>query len=204
MVLPVLSVLPTLLLLPLLALAHPTPHPDGSDCTVNRALPSRWYHEPGHPVERLFKRQNGGPTDGVTYPEVGSPEWSAGFPAVRPDLTKLPQEWVDALNASIAAGKIPNIPVAKVPAGNGNPTYPAGVNPSSPEVCSGTEKCRSPDDIWDAPDGVLAIGFDDGPFLVSVYLPYYPRTGLLIHVGSCTALIPNALDFRDPPDFTIS
>jgi len=179
MVFPVLSVLPTLLLLPLLGLAHPTPHPDGSDCTMNRALPSRWYHEPGHPVERLFKRQGGGehPTDGVTYPDVGSPAWSAGFPGLRPDLTKLPQEWVDALNAAMAAGKIPNIPVANAATANSNPTYPSGVNPGSPEVCSGTEKCRNPDDIWDAPEGVLAIGFDDGPSLVSVYLPLLSPDG---------------------------
>ena len=168
MVLPVLSVFPALLLLPLLALAHPTPNSDDPGCKVNRALPSRWYHEEGHPVERLFKRQGGGnPTDGTTYPEVGSSEWSAGFPSLRPDVSKLPDEWVDALNQAVAGGKIPNISVAKVPSGNGGPTYPSGVNPGGPEVCSGSEKCKNPDDIWDAPDGVLAISFDDGPSLVS-------------------------------------
>lgn len=165
MVLPVLSVL---LLLPLLALAHPTPHPDGSDCSVGRALPTKWYHEPGHPVEQLFKRQNGNsPTDGTSYPQVGSSAWSAGFPNLLPNLNNLPQEWVNALNAAVAAGKIPNISVATNT--GGNPVYPRGVNPGGPEVCSGTEKCRNPDDIWDAPDGVLAISFDDGPSLVSVY-----------------------------------
>jgi len=161
-------VLSVLLLLPLLALAHPTPHPDGSDCSVGRALPSRWYHEPGHQVERLFKRQNGAnPTDGVSYPAVGSPAWAAGFPGQIPDVTQLPKEWVDALNAAATAGKIPNIPVA---ANNGgNTVYPPGVDLNSPAVCSGIVRCRNPDDIWDAPDGVVAISFDDGPSMVSAH-----------------------------------
>jgi hypothetical protein len=181
MVLPVFS---ALLVLPLLVLAHPTPHPDGSDCSVKRALPSRWYHEPGHPVERLFKRQDGGnPTDGVSYPQVGSPAWAAGFPGARPDLNALPKEWVDALNAAVAAGKIPNIPVATDT--GGNPAYPSGVNPGGSDVCSGTAKCKGPGDIWDAPDGVLAVSFDDGPYLVSAH----PGWARLIYVGSRTALV---------------
>lgn len=181
----VLSVLPVLLLLPLLALAHPAPHPDGAE-SVKRALPSRWYHEPGHPVEKLFKRQNGDvPTDGVTYPPVGSPEWAAGFPDVHPSLTNLPTAWVDALNAAVAAGKIPNIPEARDT--GGNPVYPSGVNPLSPEVCSGTAKCRNPDDIWDAPDGVLALSFDDGPYLVSAHEALSSRWAVSVYVGSCTA-----------------
>ena len=147
--------------------AHPTPHPDGSDCSsVERALPSRWYHEPGHPVERLFKRQNGdNPSDGVTYVPVGSSEWSAGFPDLRPNVGALPKEWVDALNTAVTAGKIPNITLARL--SGGNPVYPSGVDASSPEVCSGATGCRNPNDIWDAPDGVLAISFDDGPAAVS-------------------------------------
>ena len=171
----VLPALPALLLLPLLALAHPAAHPDGSD-TVKRSLPSRWYHEPGHPAERLFRRQNGdNPTDGVPYAKVGSPEWAAGFPDVHPDLTRLPKEWVDALNSAVSAGKIPNIPVATDT--GGNPAYPPGVDAGSPQVCSGTAKCRNPDDIWDAPDGVLAVSFDDGPYLVSAYAALSPSTG---------------------------
>lgn len=175
-------VLPVLLLFPLLVLAIPTPHLDGPDCSVKRALPTRWYHEPGHEVERLFKRQNDGdnPTDGASYPEVGTPTWSAGFPGQSPDPNALPKEWVDALNAAVAAGKIPNIPAATL---NGaNIVYPPGVDPNSPTVCSGMARCRNPDDIWDAPDGVLALSFDDGPSAVSAHLslsvalsPFYPR-----------------------------
>lgn len=183
-------VLPVLLLLPLLALAHPTPHPDGSDCsTVNRALPSRWYHEAGHPVEQLFKRQDGdNPTDGNSYPEVGSPEWAAGFPGQIPDVGSLPKQWVDALNAAVSAGKIPNIPAAVV-SGAGT-AYPPGVDPNSPAVCSGAARCRQPDDIWDAPDGVLALSFDDGPFMVSAHPSPSVGWSVFVDVGSCTALVP--------------
>ena len=196
-------VLLALLLLPLLVLAHPTPHPDGSDCSVKRALPSRWYHEPGHPVEQLFKRQNGdNPTDGGSYPEVGSPTWSAGFPGITPDVNALPKEWVDALNAAVAAGKIPNIPQATV---NGaNTAYPPGVNPNSPEVCSGVARCRNPDDIWDAPDGVLALSFDDGPSAVSARPFPLLHCPLLSTLAHGPLLFRNTPDCRDPPSYMIS
>lgn len=161
-------VLLVLLLLPLLAFAYPAPHLDSSD-SVDRALPSRWYHDSGHPVEQLFKRQNGGnPTDGVPYAEVGSQTWAAGFPDLIPDPAHLPQEWVNALNATIAAGKIPDVPVAVIN-GGGSPVYPSGVDPNGPLVCSGFAKCRNADDIWDAPNGVVALSFDDGPYLVSAH-----------------------------------
>lgn len=127
-------------------------------------LPKRWYQEAGHRVERLFKR---GPDDGVTRPAVGSPEWAALFPTAIPDSSQLPKEWVDALNAADAAGKIPHIPQSSAPGGQSNPVYPAGVNPSSPEICSATYKCRIAEDIWDAPDGVFASSFDDGPYPTS-------------------------------------
>jgi len=182
-------VLPVLLLLPLLALAHPTPHLDGSDCSVKRALPTRWYHEPGHPVEQLFKRQDGdNPTDGNSYPVVGSPGWAAAYPDMIPDATHLPQQWVDALNAAVSAGKIPNIPVAAN--NNGNPVYPPGVDPNSQAVCSGMARCRNPDDIWDAPDGTLALSFDDGPSMVSAHPSPSVGWSISVDVGSCTALFP--------------
>jgi chitin deacetylase len=164
----VFSALSALLLLPLLALAHPTPHPDDLEHPVKRSLPARWYQDAGHPAERLFRRQDGGnPTDGVTYVPVGSPQWAAGFPNSPPDSTNLPQEWVNALNTAVAAGKIPNIPLATI--NGGGPVYPQGVNAGGPDICSGTVRCRNPDDIWDAPNGTLAISFDDGPFLVSAH-----------------------------------
>ncbi|KAG6817408.1 hypothetical protein H0H87_009053 [Tephrocybe sp. NHM501043] len=107
----------------------------------------------------MFKR---GPTDGTTYAQVGTPTWSAAYPSFSPDVNALPKEWVDALNAAVAAGKIPNIPQSSNTPGV-NPVYPAGVNPNGPEVCSATYKCRIPGDIWDAPAEYVGISFDDGP-----------------------------------------
>jgi hypothetical protein len=93
-------------------------------------------------------------------------EWAAPYPRGIPDSTQLPQAWVAALNAAVAAGSIPNIPQStNTP--QTNPVYPAGINPVGPEVCSATYKCRNPEDIWDAPDGVFASSFDDGPYPVS-------------------------------------
>jgi chitin deacetylase len=95
--------------------------------------------------------------------------WAQGFPNSYnvPDPTQMPQAWIDAYNAAVAAGTIPNIPPStNTP--NGNPTYPAGLSATGPQVCSSTYQCRMPDDIWDAPAGVLGIGFDDGPYPVGV------------------------------------
>jgi len=159
---------------------------------TNRALPASrsWYQHPDHPVHALFKRADG---DGNNYAPVGSATWSSAFPTSSPDVTQLPQAWVDALNAAVAAGKIPNIPQSSnVP--NTNPVYPNGLNPNSAQICSGTYKCRIPGDIWDAPNGSLAIAFDDGPtpaspglydflmtnnqpsthFMIGVNILYYP------------------------------
>jgi chitin deacetylase len=82
-----------------------------------------------------------------------------------PNVTQLPQRWVDALNAAVAAGNIPNIPVSSNQP-NTNPVYPQGFDPNGPQVCSASYKCRSPGDIWDAPAGVFASAFDDGPLPV--------------------------------------
>lgn len=75
----------------------------------------------------------------------------------------MPKAWSDALAAAVAAGKIPNIPpTTQVP--YQQPQYQSGLNPNSPEICASSFKgCRNPKDIWDAPDGVFALNFDDGP-----------------------------------------
>lgn len=147
-------------------LANATPHAD-NHAPLRKRLPEAWFQPDSHPVHALFKRQSL-PTDGVTYATVGSPEWLNAYPPGVPDNTKLPQAWVDALNAAVSAGRIPGIPPSQnVP--NQNPTYPNGLVPTSPQVCSGTYKCRIPGDIWDAPAGELGCGFDDGPLPVSLY-----------------------------------
>lgn len=92
-------------------------------------------------------------------------EWSAGFPANLASTTDMPQAWITALNSAVAAGKIPDIPMS-TSTNLENPTYPSGYDPYSAAVCSSTYKCVTPGDVWDAPTGVLALSFDDGPLPV--------------------------------------
>ena len=79
---------------------------------------------------------------------------------------------MDALNAAIQAGKVPNL-APSTPTG-GNPTY-GGKDPLGQEICSATYKCRNPGDIWDGPDGVFAVSFDDGPIAGVSRLNAYPK-----------------------------
>uniref|UniRef100_V5E8G1 chitin deacetylase n=1 Tax=Kalmanozyma brasiliensis (strain GHG001) TaxID=1365824 RepID=V5E8G1_KALBG len=78
-----------------------------------------------------------------------------------PTLAQTPQEWMDALSAATAAGKIPNIAPAQLV--DGNPVYAnnAGFDSST---CSWTvTKCTGSNDIVNAPPHQMAVGFDDGP-----------------------------------------
>jgi len=147
------------------------------------ALPANWFHLSDHPVHALFRRQsqNGTniTTDGNTYPTVGSSAWVNSFP--QPPLVGplaqgiLPQTWKDFLDAAIQSGTIPNIP--QTTAVNGTPTYPTGTDPNSPSVCSAfVKQCRMDGDIWDAPSGYVALGFDDGPYLGSPLLYNFLQT----------------------------
>jgi chitin deacetylase len=95
-------------------------------------------------------------------------EWLSDFSFNLPPTNKLPQEWFTALNDAVAANKIPNIPVATAH-GSDNPTY-SGKNPNSPEICSTTYGCQPDGVIYNAPDGVFASSFDDGP--LPVRLPF--------------------------------
>ena len=81
----------------------------------------------------------------------------------------MPVAWVNALNAAVAAGKIPNVPMSSINTPGTNPVYPNGLSPTSSQVCSATYGCRIPGDIWDAPNGVFASAFDDGPNPVSFF-----------------------------------
>ncbi|KAF8655300.1 hypothetical protein AX16_003198 [Volvariella volvacea WC 439] len=149
-----------LFLAPVASFAAPTSNDIyAHDHSSSGSLPTTWHQPDDHPVHRLFPRA---PTDGTDYPPVGSVEWRRGWPGRIPDPAILPQSWIDALNDAIDAGLIPNVPISTNTPGV-NPVYPPGFNPNSPEVCSSTYKCRHPDDIWDAPDGVFATSFDDGP-----------------------------------------
>ncbi|KAI9000987.1 hypothetical protein BD414DRAFT_473280 [Trametes punicea] len=148
------------------ATALPHDHHD-HEHSISKRLPGSWYHPDGHPAYSLFRR-DAAQTDGVVYAAVGTSQWSAGFPPAKPDPNALPKAWTDAYNAAVSAGKIPKIPPSTL---NGNPVYPTGYDPNGQEVCSATYKCRNnATDIWDAPDGVFAASFDDGPLDTSVPL----------------------------------
>lgn len=134
------------------------------------ALPGTWYHTRDHPVHALFRRSgNNIPTDGHNYPTVGSAAWQNEYPDSPPgtpvDPDAMPKSWTDFIETAIKEGKIPDIPQTTLV--NGIPTYPEGIDPLSPTVCSGSLQCRIEGDHWDAPDGEVAIGFDDGPTSVS-------------------------------------
>ena len=93
--------------------------------------------------------------------------WYSQYPQSTPDVNSLPKAWTDALSAAVSAGKIPDIPVPTM-SSSGSPAYPAGTNRNDASVCAATDReCRIPGNIWDAPDGMIGIGFDDGPTPVS-------------------------------------
>ncbi|KIY71454.1 carbohydrate esterase family 4 protein [Cylindrobasidium torrendii FP15055 ss-10] len=176
------------------AVAHSTGgHVDHTHAAHSR-LPGRWYQEPDNKVEKLFRRFS---DDGTQYAEVGGEEWMAAFPTGIPDVNATPKEWIDALNVAVQAGKIPNIPPSTASTQT-NPVYPDGMDPNGPEICSATYKCRTDREIWDAPDGVLGISFDDGPYEGTEMLLEYiganhvPTTHFLI--GSYIRMNPTAFE----------
>lgn len=119
-----------------------------------------WSLPEDHHAYSLFRRGTpaDSPNDGVTYPTVGSSAWYNAYPQDLPSaVSKMPQDWVDALNAAVAAGKIPDIPPTTM-GSNGVPVYPDGYDPNSSTVCSGSEQCRIPSDIWEAPSGTIGCG----------------------------------------------
>ncbi|KAH9179607.1 hypothetical protein EDB89DRAFT_2224651 [Lactarius sanguifluus] len=141
--------------------SHDT-HDHDHDHVSQRLLPDQWYHADDHPAHALFRRQAGTPPDPSAFPQVGTPAWAAAYPASTPDSNAMPQSWKDALNNAVQAGKIPNYPPARQSSPNANPTY-GSLNPSGPQVCSASYGCRIAGQVWDAPQGVIGISFDDGP-----------------------------------------
>jgi len=145
------------------------------------ALPTDWYHPQGHASSSLFRRQD---QPVAQLPKVGTPgelaqtakhvtesvrllimpqtEWKAKYPspegALNSDETTLPKAWVDAYKAALANGLIPQVPPTVLVQDqnyNTQPTYPAGFDASSPEVCSSTVQCYNATDIVKAPDGFV-------------------------------------------------
>lgn len=103
-----------------------------------------------------------------------------------PTAAETPKAWLDALDAAVAAGKIPNIAPATMQ--GGNPVYANSVG-LDPKTCSWTvTKCVKPTDIVNIPDNHIAVSFDDGPTGVSgdlyTFLSQNNQTATHFMIGS--------------------
>ncbi|KAG9079025.1 hypothetical protein FRC06_007994 [Ceratobasidium sp. 370] len=152
-------------------LAHPLDHSH----VEKRGLGARWYHDADHPAHRLFARQN----NSDPYPAVGSPAWTQKYPQGKLTTAGIPTGWIDVLNQAISAGKIPtNCPVS-TQSGGGAPVYKNGsgtLNPGKNPVCSSSSQCKGDGQIYDVPDGIVAISFDDGPLPPAMQLQQFLRS----------------------------
>lgn len=105
-------------------------------------------------------------------------------------------EWLEALNTQRQAGRIPSFqPSIRTP--NEGVKYAAGLNGSDPNtVCSWTIGCKSPNDINDAPAGMMGVSFDDGPTPASPelmnFLKSVNQTVTHFMIGSRILQYPNA------------
>ncbi|BGP13273.1 hypothetical protein JCM10213v2_001192 [Rhodosporidiobolus nylandii] len=112
------------------------------------------------------------------------------------------QEWIATYEAAKAAGKIPGFAPAFLTAA-GAPAYAAGVDTGENGVCSWTvSHCFGDGDVYDAPDGMYALGFDDGPLPASVelynFLESNNQTATHFHIGS------NILNNKEIFDLAVS
>ncbi|CAE6516814.1 unnamed protein product [Rhizoctonia solani] len=138
-------------------LAHPLEHSH----VESRSLGARWFHESNHPVTRLFARQSNA---SVT---PGSPDWAKQYPTTSKLTAKdLKPEWKAVLDNAVSSGLIPtNCPVAKQ-SGGAAPSYSNStgkMDPAKQPICSSSSQCRGDDQVYDMPDGLVGISFDDGP-----------------------------------------
>ncbi|CAE7123779.1 unnamed protein product [Rhizoctonia solani] len=129
------------------------------------AAPGQWYRDPNavdHPVHKLFNRQ-------TAAAPVGSAEWRAKFPRGALNATSIPKPWLDAMNKAIADGKIPStndVPIATT-AGVYRSSSGRTLDGGKAPICSSTVGCKDSTQIYDVPDGIVAISFDDGPLPAS-------------------------------------
>ncbi|WWC62651.1 uncharacterized protein I303_105248 [Kwoniella dejecticola CBS 10117] len=117
-------------------------------------LDESWLQPRDSPVHALFSKRAPSPDD---------PNFASNYPAAgsTPGSDKLPQAWIDKLNSI----NLPNVSVSNP--NNGYPTYADGETPSDQHICSFTYECVTDDDLHDAPSGIFALSFDDGPSNVS-------------------------------------
>ncbi|KAG8722828.1 hypothetical protein FRC08_007776 [Ceratobasidium sp. 394] len=154
-------------------LAHPLDHAH----VEKRGLGARWYHDADHPVHRLFARQSNSSND--PYPPVGSPAWTKKYPSGKLSTAGIPTAWIDALNQAVSAGKIPsNCPIS-TQSGGGAPVYKNGsgtIDPGKDPICSSSDQCKGDGQIYDVPDGIVALSFDDGPLPPATALHTFLRS----------------------------
>ncbi|GAA5850836.1 hypothetical protein JCM8547_009101 [Rhodosporidiobolus lusitaniae] len=111
----------------------------------------------------LFQRDN----SGTSYPASGTKG-----PTPKP-------EWVATYNASVAAGRIPSSSPSYLDS-NGAVKYGEGVETGQGGRCTDSRKravngCFGTNDVYDAPDGMFAVSFDDGPLPASPTLYSFLR-----------------------------
>ncbi|KAG8743382.1 hypothetical protein FRC10_012186 [Ceratobasidium sp. 414] len=150
-------------------------HPLDLSHVEKRSLGARWYHDEDHPVHRLFARQN----NSNPYPAVGSPAWTQKYPPGKLTTAGIPTGWIDVLNQAISAGKIPTDCPVSTQTGGGTPVYNSGsgtLNPGKNPICSSYAQCKGDGQIYDAPDGVVALSFDDGPLPPATALHQFLRS----------------------------
>lgn len=73
---------------------------------------------------------------------------------------------MDALNAAQSAGRIPDIPISST-SGSYVDANGTTLSPGREPVCSSAAQCKGDDQIYDVPDGTVALSFDDGPLPAS-------------------------------------
>ncbi|CAE6473958.1 unnamed protein product [Rhizoctonia solani] len=143
--------------------AHPVEHSH----VEARSLGARWFHEADHPISRLFTRQSNSTNGTVSAGSPGSPNWAKQYPtASKLTANDLKPEWKTLLDNAVSSGQIPaNCPVSKQ-SGGGAPTYSNStgkMDPGKQPICSSSSQCRGDDQVYDMPDGLVGISFDDGP-----------------------------------------
>lgn len=140
----------------------------------------RWFQDPTAESAQLFKRATTNASPGspgascdqlaFVFPKLIyslCTEWRSAYPATgsTPGSDKLPQAWKDRLAVVMNSSAFPSYGPSQP--NNGYPQYKSANGSSlagtDPTVCSFTYQCVGDGDIYNAPDGVIGLNFDDGP-----------------------------------------
>ncbi|KIR36165.1 chitin deacetylase [Cryptococcus deuterogattii MMRL2647] len=114
-----------------------------------------WLQPRDSPVSQLFRR---------AAPDPNASDYLSHYPSPgsTPNVSTIPQAWLDKL----ATVQLPNVSVAT--ASGEIPTYPNNEDDGDSTICSFTDQCVEPDDLFSPPgEKIWALSFDDGPTDVS-------------------------------------